>query len=766
MHRAGIYSVGSYVGRTTWDRHHPMVYGAPPPVLFTWSPGTAPVHTPTARMGQPAAGVSLAEVSRRFATTPVTTPPAPVGRLARLFSGASVAFLGLGLTDCLIDDAAAQSLPVPAHYCVPGPLERLTDAAFIPPFGGGVGQTDAEACAGQIDVTISTIEGLLHLDGTLAKGRPGVWWVSNAVPFGGKTVPAVKQETYLLDTEIERVAAAVRDYVARDLAAWTQGTNARRPYVPQLSIPLTLSKAQKAVLARLSVDQKIIRALEELHRKGGWNPDAVADVVVRHLKGGAPVLLWDADGLVETMGDVYHLSTAEHGALADVVVRQLLDEDDRLHRETAERLASEAARKERAPNATERPGGTPRPVPSVIPSRKTPKTPAAQPASPAPASGVGPWPWVGAGVLLFLLSAAAVLRRRRAHVAIVANEGANTPVVPDGEASAQPTPTGPNEVLLDPVSVVPAEIRTPPRSPATTDPFIGTVLADRYTIEERIGAGGMGAVYRAVQKEPFPRSVAVKLLFADGDLHPSEQTRFRREAAILFRLSHPHIVSVYDFGELTGGQFFLVMEYIRGTNLGRLLQPKETNGQRQRVVLPVQRAIWIARQLLSALAVVHAEGYFHRDLKPANLILRDLPGMPDHLTLVDFGIAKAQPECDDTALTQPRQALGTPYYMAPEQVRSEPVDARTDLYAVGMILYEMLSGRRPAELLNVETKFNWMVKLHQEDLDIPRLVAPAGHPPLPDGLVRLVHAALSHNPEERPPDAATFLKALDAVAQS
>ncbi len=212
--------------------------------------------------------------------------------------------------------------------------------------------------------------------------------------------------------------------------------------------------------------------------------------------------------------------------------------------------------------------------------------------------------------------------------------------------------------------------------------MIGTRLKDRYCVEAQIGQGGMGLVYRAYD-EQTGQPVAIKILSPRPGLYDQER-RFRREFRALSGLNHPHVVSVYDHGQVKDRPFF-VMEYVGGGDLRGLI---ESHGGRlgHDVLLP------LAIQLCQALSYIHAQGVVHRDLKPENVLLATTQ-VPYHLKLTDFGLAQiAGP---DVRLTQAGELLGTVLYMAPEQARGQVVDHRADLYALGIILYEILTGRHP-----------------------------------------------------------------------
>jgi len=204
-------------------------------------------------------------------------------------------------------------------------------------------------------------------------------------------------------------------------------------------------------------------------------------------------------------------------------------------------------------------------------------------------------------------------------------------------------------------------------------------LAGRYRVEEVIGRGGMSTVYRALD-EVLGRPVAVKVLLpALADSDPTHIQRFRREARAVAALAHPGVVKIYDTG-VDGDRHFLVMEYLDGRSLADVL--RDGRG------LPPPEAVRIAARVAQALAAAHGAGILHRDVKPANVML----GPDEQVTVLDFGIARPLQEA---TLTQPASAMGTAAYMAPERVHGEPGDERSDIYALGCLIYAMLTGHPP-----------------------------------------------------------------------
>ncbi len=201
-------------------------------------------------------------------------------------------------------------------------------------------------------------------------------------------------------------------------------------------------------------------------------------------------------------------------------------------------------------------------------------------------------------------------------------------------------------------------------------------------ILELLGQGGMGIVYKARQPR-LDRFVALKILPAEASRDPAFAERFAREARALAKLSHPSIVTVYDFGE-SDGRFYLLMEFVDGVNLRHLLRDRR---------LKPEEALQIVPQICEALQYAHDHGVIHRDIKPENILL-DKKG---HVKIADFGLAKLLgPKAADSALTGSQQIMGTPHYMAPEQMeRPLAVDHRADIYSLGVVFYEMLTGGLP-----------------------------------------------------------------------
>ncbi len=206
----------------------------------------------------------------------------------------------------------------------------------------------------------------------------------------------------------------------------------------------------------------------------------------------------------------------------------------------------------------------------------------------------------------------------------------------------------------------------------------GTRVAGRFVVEEQLGAGGMGAVFRA-KDEQLGEMVALKVIAGAALLDPAAAERFRREASTARRISHPNVVRLHDIGE-EQGMLFLSMEYIAGTSLAELIS--------RHGVLPVGQLRPIAAQICGGLEAAHKAGVVHRDLKPHNVLIDER----QQVKIIDFGLARL-PHIE--GMTATGLILGTPEYMAPEQIRGQPVDARTDIYALGAVLYHALTGKPP-----------------------------------------------------------------------
>ncbi|MFF4960750.1 protein kinase domain-containing protein [Streptomyces sp. NPDC001222] len=275
-----------------------------------------------------------------------------------------------------------------------------------------------------------------------------------------------------------------------------------------------------------------------------------------------------------------------------------------------------------------------------------------------------------------------------------------------------------------------------------------TVLGGRYELIERLGQGGMGTVHRGVDQR-LRRTVAVKLLSPALAHDPQSRARFRREAHAAAALNHPAVATIHDVGEEPdpdGPRPYLVMEYVQGTTLAEALRDGP---------LPVAEAINAACAVLDALGHSHERGIVHRDIKPSNIMLAG----PDSVKVLDFGIAKAFTEAA-TRITGSGAAIGTPAYLSPEQINGAEVDHRADLYAMGCLLYELLTGRPPFRGASPFTVMHQHLSAEPEPVSRLR-------PQIPPAVEAVIQRALRKAPEERFADAGQMRAALaDALAQA
>ncbi|HEY4177790.1 MAG TPA: serine/threonine-protein kinase [Kofleriaceae bacterium] len=278
------------------------------------------------------------------------------------------------------------------------------------------------------------------------------------------------------------------------------------------------------------------------------------------------------------------------------------------------------------------------------------------------------------------------------------------------------------------------------------DPRIGSVIAGRYRILSRIAVGGMGIVYKGLRLG-LARPVAIKFLRSHAMHDESAVARFRIEAKAASKLSHPNCVAVTD-GGLEDGEPFIVMDFIEGQTLREVMNAGP---------LAVPRALSIVSQVLAGLAHAHHRGVIHRDIKPDNIFVWNDAGY-ERATIGDFGLAK----CADVLGISQDVLVGTPNYMAPEQTTGAPVDARADVYAVGILLFELLTTRKPFSAKNI---FDTM-KQHRE-ARVPAFDEVAPDRVVPPGVEGVVRAALMKNPAMRPPSAAALAALLaDAMTEA
>ncbi|WP_437754951.1 protein kinase domain-containing protein [Sorangium sp. So ce1389] len=289
----------------------------------------------------------------------------------------------------------------------------------------------------------------------------------------------------------------------------------------------------------------------------------------------------------------------------------------------------------------------------------------------------------------------------------------------------------PLDFLVCPIDATALELQ----GVTATDPMVGELLAGSFCITGVIGAGGMGRVYVA-EHIRLPKRFAVKVPHEHFASHREAMARFEREAQTIARVGNEHVIDVVDIVRLKDGRPCMVTELLKGEDLGSLLD--------QVGKLPLPTAITISRQVCRGLAAAHATGVVHRDLKPSNLFLVRREGGSVHVKILDFGVAKV---LDGADLTRTGSVVGTPQYMAPEQARgSAEVDSRADIYAVGAVLYRMLTGERP---FPEEEPTRTMIRLLTEDPRRPRDIDKT----IPEGLEALIQRAMARTREDRPPSA-------------
>lgn len=279
--------------------------------------------------------------------------------------------------------------------------------------------------------------------------------------------------------------------------------------------------------------------------------------------------------------------------------------------------------------------------------------------------------------------------------------------------------------------------------------LIGATLDNRYQLVDKLGEGGMGVVYKGYHSG-LDRDVAIKVMHPHYTRHLTFQERFLQEAQLLARLDHPNVVKVYDSGRDRGALLYLVMEFVPGDNLHQLLQKLWRNSQW--ILLP--EAITLVKQLCLAVDYVHRQDILHRDIKPANIMLK-LQGQETAYkpVLTDLGLAKLM---QGGLATQEGKLMGTPPYMSPEQALGEPTDARSDVYSLGILLYELAVGRLPFPIKSLKDAIRYHTR---EQPPRPRTL----HPDLPPLVEKAILKALKKDPAKRFPHAAAFAEALDYV---
>ncbi len=267
-----------------------------------------------------------------------------------------------------------------------------------------------------------------------------------------------------------------------------------------------------------------------------------------------------------------------------------------------------------------------------------------------------------------------------------------------------------------------------PHLPQVNDPLVGTVVDGRYEIQQRVGEGGMGVVYRARQIS-IDRIVAIKMLSQQMAKDPNWVKRFNQEAKACSRLQHPNTIRMFDFGQTPEGRLYMAMEFLDGQSLRQAIGAGP---------MAAVRVLKILIQCCASLSEAHSFGIVHRDIKPDNVFLLNLAGSPDFVKLLDFSVAKLLQE-NDAMRTQAGVVFGTPQYMSPEQGRGLPLDPRSDIYALGILAYEMLTGRVPFT--------------DENPMNVLQMHIRAAPPPLPanvpQGMRDVVMRALEKDPGRR-----------------
>jgi serine/threonine protein kinase len=287
-------------------------------------------------------------------------------------------------------------------------------------------------------------------------------------------------------------------------------------------------------------------------------------------------------------------------------------------------------------------------------------------------------------------------------------------------------------------------------SDSAEDPYVGRVIAGRYEVVRKLNQGGMGAVYLAMQR-PLDRPVALKLLLRAHADDPLAARRFEKEARAVSRLTHPHVVTLYDFGSTESGELYIAMEYLQGNSLRDLIAAPPG-------FVPWDRALHIVRGVTAALVSAHAAGIIHRDLKPENVMLVERTGEVDFPIVLDFGLAKSMEPDVRGPITQRDIIPGTPAYMSPERANGIADDPRSDLYALGAMWFELLVGQPP---FAGESSIKVILRHIHETPPAPSKANTRNA--IPSAVDEVVLQLLEKHPDKRPKSASELLERLDAL---
>ena len=295
----------------------------------------------------------------------------------------------------------------------------------------------------------------------------------------------------------------------------------------------------------------------------------------------------------------------------------------------------------------------------------------------------------------------------------------------------------------DHVSVCPADGATLRTSGPPPDPFLGQTINGRYAVIRKLGEGGMGAVYLAEQVS-MSRKVALKILHGHFARDEEFVRRFRLEARLAAALNHRNVITVHDFDQAEDGSLFIAMEYLEGRTLSEVI--------RQDGALAVGRAVRFGMQIAQGLEAAHRAGVIHRDIKPHNIMA---VGRGDDLKLMDFGIARLM-DAEGSGLTRTGMVMGTPAYMAPEQIEGGEITEQTDIYAFGIVLYELLTGRVPFTASSPRA----VLTKHLQEAPVPLRTV---RPEVPASVERVVMQALEKQPQARQRDMGEVLGGLQGA---